>query len=478
MVDMNVFLAVDENGVKLATKAKFWKTATPEIWAVNPKLIWKFMRKNGWTPEDINLASMARSNQKPEVKAQRQTPEAKAKRKARKQAQKQEKEKAFQQVVAGKNMNIFLAVDENGVKLATKAKFWKEATPEMWAIDPKLIWEFMRKNGWTPEDLNAASMTRSGQTPERIARRKAQQQEKEKAFQQAVAGKNMNVFLAVDENGVKLATKAKFWKEATPEMWAVPWAEIRAVMTVAGWTKKDKDKAQNARNQQTPEGKAKIAAYNKTPERKAASAAWNNSPKGRATTAAHKNSPKGRATTAARHAERMATDPEYATQCNSRRELSGIYKAAKNSGLYTPEQLAELDKRTHKLLGCTTKELMQHFEKQFKPGMTHFNRGLYNPNDHMTNPNWQDDHGFPVKIMFKNKHILGLEEFVIGYKNHTPRDAFFNKIKNDHIILELIHPDCPGYPFTDGLIGVKRIFKTVDEFLMFKNLNRSDFPLL
>jgi hypothetical protein len=276
---------------------------------------------------------------------------------------------------------------------------------------------------------------------------------------------DMNVFLAVDENGVKLATKAKFWKEATPEIWAAPTKEIRAAMTAAGWTQKDKDTMQAARSRQTPEGKARMVVHN-------------NSPKGRARRRAHKNSPKVRATTAARHAERMATDPEYATRHKSRISLNHIYTAAKKSGLYTPAQLTNLDKRTHELIGCSSKQLMEHFEKQFKPGMTHFNRGLYNPNDHMTNPTWQDDHTFPVTIMFKNKHILGLEEFVIGYKNHTPRDAFFNKIKNDHIILELIHPECPGYPFADGLVGVERIFKTVDEFLMFKNLNRSDFPLL
>jgi len=302
---------------------------------------------------------------------------------------------------------------------------------------------------------------------------------------------DMNVFLAVDENGVKLATKAKFWKEATPEMWKVPWEDIRKAMTAAGWTRKEKRLAGNARSRQTPEGKAVIAAYNnspegkaviaarnKSPEGKAARAAWRNSPEGKAVIAARRNSPEGKAVIAARHRERMATDPEYATRHKSRTSLNIIYKVAKKSGLYTPAQLANLDKRTHELLGCSSKQLMEHFEKQFKPGMTHFNRGVYNPNDHITNPTWQDDHGFPTAIMFKNKHILGLEEWVIGYKNHTPRDAFFNKIKNDHIILECISPDCPGYPFADGLVGVERIFKTVDEFLMFKNLNRSDFPLL
>jgi hypothetical protein len=292
-------------------------------------------------------------------------------------------------------------------------------------------------------------------------------------------------------------------------MWQVPWEDIRKAMTAAGWTQKEKDMAWRARSRQTPEGKAKVAAYNQTPKAKAKIAAYKNSPKGKAKIAAyqispkgkminavaqatfqksskgktakdkHRKSPKGRATRSKRRKERMATDPEYAAQHNSCTALNKIYRVAKKSGLYTPAQLAKLDKRTHELLGCSSKELMQHFEKQFKPGMTHFNRGKYNRNDHTTNPTWQDDHAFPTAIMFQNKHILGLEEFVIGYKNHAPRDAFFNKIKNDHIILELIHPDCPGYPFTDGLIGVERIFKTVDEFLLFKGyINRDEFPFL
>jgi hypothetical protein len=174
MVDMKVFLA-EKDGVKLATKAKFWKEATPEMWAVEPKLIWEFMRKNGWDQKNVDAASMARSHQTPEVKATR-VAQDKARQQARQQAQQPEKEKAFQQAVAGKDMNVFLAVDENGVKLATKQHFWKVATPEMWAIEPKLIWEFMRKNEWIQKDIHAAMTARCNQTPEVKVRRKAQQQ--------------------------------------------------------------------------------------------------------------------------------------------------------------------------------------------------------------------------------------------------------------------------------------------------------------
>jgi hypothetical protein len=371
------------------------------------------------------------------------------------------------------DMNVFLAVDENGVKLATRAQFWKEATEAMWQVPWEDVRKAMTAAGWTGREKGNANNLRST-----VEKSICYREEKEKKHQQAIAGIDMTVFLAVDANGVKLATKADFWRAATEAMWAVPTKEIWKFMEKNGWTPAERKAARNTRRNQTPEGKAKMAAHRQKPEVKAAQAAWNNSPKKKAATAAHKNSPKGRATTAARHAERMTTDPEYAAQHNSRAMLNYIYKSAKKSGLYTPAQLAKLDKRTHELLGCSSKQLMEHFEKQFKPGMTHFNRGKYNRNDHTTNPTWQDDHAFPTAIMFQNKHILGLEEFVIGYKNHTPRDAFFNKIKNDHIILELIHPECPGYPFADGLVEVERIFKTVDEFLMFKNLNRSDFPLL
>jgi len=171
-MDMNIFLAVGENGVKLATKTKFWKEATPEMWAVEPKLIWEFMRKNGWIQKNVDAATTARCNQTHEAKArkkaQQQTPEV----------YRQEKEKAFQQAVAGKNMNVFLRVDENGVKLATRAQFWKEATPEMWAVEPKLIWEFMRKNGWIPKDIDSACKTRNSQTPEGKAKTNSRKRER------------------------------------------------------------------------------------------------------------------------------------------------------------------------------------------------------------------------------------------------------------------------------------------------------------
>jgi len=363
-------------------------------------------------------------------------------------------------------MSVFLAVDENGVKLATKAKFWRAATEIMWKTPWDDIREAMTAAGWKREEKGWAKSIRTF-VKESIDKRK----EKEKKHQQAIAGIDMSVFLAVDANGEKLAMKTSFWKDTTQAIWDVPWEDIRNAMTAAGWTKREKTVAQLTRNALTPEVKSKRKAKRQTPEAKAKQKAYQQKPERKA---------KRKVKRLARHRERMTTDPEYAILYNSRIAFRDIYRSALKSGLYTPEQLAALDKRTDELVGCSSKELMEHLEKQFIPGMTHFNRGLYNPNDHMTNPKWQDDHSFPVKIMFKNKNILGLEEFVIGYKNHTPRDARFNQLKKDYIILECISPECPGYPFVDGLVGVERIFKTIDEFLesLPQKYNRSDFPLL
>ena len=52
------------------------------------------------------------------------------------------------------------------------------------------------------------------------------------------------------------------------------------------------------------------------------------------------------------------------------------------------------------------------------------------------------------------------------------------KLVGDAIIIELIHPDCPALPFINNLNGVDRIFQTVDEFLAYKGVSRSEFPLL
>jgi hypothetical protein len=372
------------------------------------------------------------------------------------------------------DMSVFLA-EKDGVKLATRRTFWRMATPEMWALPWDAIINAMTVAGWTREEKRMARITRR-----RVKQSIYSREEKEKAYQQAIADKDMNVFLVVDKDGVKLATKPDFWRAATEAMWAVPTKEIWKFMEKNGWTPAERKAARSARYYQTPEGKAHVAAHRSSPEGKAYHAAYCQKTELKARIAAYHNSPEAKALRAARHAKRMATDSEYATRHNSRNHLRHIYKAAKKSGLYTPAQLANLDRRTHELLGCSSKELMEHFEKQFKQGMTHFNRCKYNRNDHMTNPTWQADHSFPTAIMFKNKHILGLEEFVIGYKNYIPRDAKFNQIKQDHIILECISPDCPGYPFADGLVGVERIFKTIDAFLDFlpRKYNRSDFPLL
>jgi len=410
MVDMKVFLA-EKDGVKLATKEPFWKVATPEMWAVDPKVIWEFMRKNGWTQKNVDAAMTARSHQTPEVKARRQ-----AQRQAWQQAQQQEKEKAFQQAIAGKNMNVFLRVDENGVKLATKEKFWKVATSEMWAVDPKLIWDFMRKNGWTQTDIHIAMTARRNQTPEAKARIKAQQQawqqEKEKDFQQVIAGKNMNVFLKVDENGVKLAMKQPLWKAATPEMWAVDPKLIWEFMRENGWTQTDINIARMARCNQTPEAKSQ-KMKSETKEK-------NNS----------------------RKRQRRKTDPEFKLAGNLRKSFKRIKKFLIEANVMTEEEIKQFKQNCKDNDSYYARHFRHYLEKTLPDGVTW--------EDWATKKvNIEIDHVFPVMQAVKNSELFpGLLEFVQSPANAMFLDMATNKSKSDKIILELIPQNCPGYPFT------------------------------
>jgi hypothetical protein len=367
-MDMNIFLAVDEKGVKLATKEPFWKVATPDMWAVDPKLIWDFMRKNGWIQKDIKAASRARSNQTPEVKAQRQMPEVKARRKARRQTPEvyqQEKEKAFQQAVAGKNMNVFLAVDENGVKLATKPQFWKEATPEMWAVEPKLIWEFMRKNGWIQKDINAVMKARSNQTPEVKARRAA--------------------------------------REKTPET-----------------------KAKRKTQRQMPEVKARRAAREKTPETKA-----------------KRNS---------RQRKRRKTDPEFKLRNNLRDNFNRIKKFLIEANVMTEEEVKHFKQNCKDNDSYYAQHFRCHLEKTLPDGVTWMD-WTGNKTD------LQIDHVFPVMQAVKNSELFpGLLEFVQSPWNVMFLDMETNLSKSDKIILELIPQNCPGYPFAGA-----EVFTTIEE---------------
>jgi len=421
MVDMKVFLA-EKDGVKLATKELFWKVATPDMWAVDPKLIWEFLRINGWIEKDIKAARTARRPQMPEVKARK-----KAQQQVQQQAQQQEKEKAFQQAVAGKNMNIFLAVDENGVKLATKEKFWKVGTPEMWAIDPKLIWEFMRKNGWIQKDIDVASTARCNQRHEA------------KAFQQAVAGKNMNIFLA-EKDGVKLATRAQFWKEATPEMWAVNPKLISEFMQKNGWIQKDIDVASVARCNQTPEVKAKRKARNQTPEVKAKKKARRQTPEVKA----KKNS---------RTRQRRKTDPEFKLAENLRKSFKRIKKFLIEANVMTEEEVKQFKQNCKDNDSYYAQHFRHYLEKTLPDGVTWMDWTGNKTDLHI-------DHVFPVIQAVKNSELFpGLLEFVQSPWNAMFLDGATNKSKSDKIILELIPKNCPGYPFTD----LKEVYQTVEE---------------
>lgn len=64
-------------------------------------------------------------------------------------------------------MDIFLATDATGLKLATRANFWKD--PQTMTVDPKVIWKFLRAHGWSEKEIKAAGTQRRHQTPEQKA---------------------------------------------------------------------------------------------------------------------------------------------------------------------------------------------------------------------------------------------------------------------------------------------------------------------
>ena len=89
----------------------------------------------------------------------------------------------------------------------------------------------------------------------------------------------------------------------------------------------------------------------------------------------HKNKPKIRIQRTKREKERLQTDPEFKIKklCTVR-----IHKMLNRAGLTKTE-------RTDVYVGCTPKELKQHLESQFRPGMTWNNLGTYGWNiDHKT----------------------------------------------------------------------------------------------
>jgi hypothetical protein len=355
------------------------------------------------------------------------------------------------------DMNVFLA-EKDGVKLAMKAPFWHAATEIMWQVPTADIRKFLRDNGWIYKEITAAMSTHI-----QVEQSKTKCKKEEIAFQQAIAGKNMGVFLVVDENGEKLATNSPFWRVATPEMWAVPTKLIREFMRKNGWCRKEIEASMLARRGQTPEGKReKIEYYNANRE--------NILQQRKDTDAKEKRNERER--------ERYENDPEYRLARLLGNTVNKAF-AFLEQDEPTDEQLEYYNQRTMEIVECTFDEFKYHISSKFKISTGLKDMGKYNYKTHAKNPTYELDHGFPIAIAKQNKIVIsGLYEFLNNYRNLSPIDAKFNKIKKYHIILELIHPDCPGYPFTDGLIGVKRIYATIDEFLADKGYNRSDFPLL
>jgi hypothetical protein len=423
--DMSVFLAVDANSVKLARRAAFWNAATPKMWAVPWEDIIKAMTAAGWTREEKGAAGHMRKQVKESID------------------KREEKEKDYQQTIAGIDMSVFLKVDLNGDKEVTTPNFWRNVTDDIWKLDPQHIWEFLRRNEYKQEDLDSILWTRRHVKQSIISN-----QEKDKIYQGIIADKDMSVFL-VTENGVKLATTGKFWKKATLDMWSIPTEALWWFLDKNGWTAKEISKTRCARYYQTPEGKES----RKTQE--------------------------ARGKINEQKRERYANDPEYRLTKILRNTVRNAFDFLQNEDP-TDEQLEYYNKRTMEIVGCTFNEFKDHISSKFKPGTSLADMGIHNPETHATNPTYELDHRFPIRIAQKNKkNIAGLNEFLNNYKNLSPLDAKFNHLKYDHIILECISPECPGYPFADGLIGVERIFKTIDEFIVFKGYNnRSDFPLL
>ena len=358
------------------------------------------------------------------------------------------------------DMNVFLAVDENGVKLATKAKFWKEATDEMKAVPTAEIWAYMRANGWVRKEINAAMTARRGVTPERKAKMAAYEATPERKARQAA-------YNATPERKAKRAV----YREENRE-------EIR-----------EKDIAYNA----TPERKAYMAAHyveNKE-EILARQAAYyvENKEEILARQAAYyvenkeeilawQRTPEVKESRRERERQRYDIEPLYRLMKLLRGAVKTTWNLLAEEDL-TDEQNILYDQRTLEIVGCTLEEFKQHISLKFKDGTSLENMGGYCPQNHSIKPTYELDHNFPMAIAVLNKdNISGLLDFINNYRNLSPIDAAFNRLKKDAIILELVHPDCPALPFINNLNGVKRIFQTVDEFLAYKGRSRSEFPLL
>src|ERR1051326_9408232 len=108
--------------------------------------------------------------------------------------------------------------------------------------------------------------------------------------------------------------------------------------------------------------------------------------------------------------KRRATEPEYKILCLRRARAKAALRVRN----------AKKADKTHALLGCTPKELRLHLEKQFQPGMTWANHGLYG---------WHMDHIRPCASFDLTDPEQQRQCF--HYTNLQPMWAMENWRKND-----------------------------------------------
>lgn len=109
--------------------------------------------------------------------------------------------------------------------------------------------------------------------------------------------------------------------------------------------------------------------------------------------------------------KRKKNDPAFRVLCNLRNRFKDIMQSTKNGG----------SKRMSQLIGCTTKELADHLEKQFTDGMSWDNYGFYG---------WHVDHIRPCASFNHNDELQVKQCF--HYTNLQPLWAKDNFKKSDN----------------------------------------------
>lgn len=114
--------------------------------------------------------------------------------------------------------------------------------------------------------------------------------------------------------------------------------------------------------------------------------------------------------------QRLDSDPLFKFTHNARSVITGAFRRNGNKKF-------KKQTRTETLLGCTIPELRDHLEKQFQPGMTWENHGLYG---------WHVDHIMPIASAKTQEEI----ERLCHYTNLQPLWAVDNIRKRDKITID------------------------------------------